>query len=100
MSVPALPSIVSLLLRTSVLSKLNVSSPDEPTIFKLPAVVAVRLIAVDISDAPAVSSPVDNVPLPAKLNVRPGLLARTVSLKVKSLPVGIVQLSVFEIVAN
>ena len=58
------------------------------------------LIAEVINAAPAVSSPVDNVPEPWKLNTRPGLLAKTASLSVKSLPVGIVHDSVFEIVPN
>ena len=97
-SLPALPSIVSSAVRLSVCWKVKVSSLEEPTSFRLPAAVDLISIAVDIKEAPAVSSPVDKVPLPAKLNDRPGLDAKTASLIVKSLPDGIVQLSVFEIV--
>ena len=74
------------------------SALEEPTSFRLPAAVDLISIEVDIRDAPAVSSPVDKVPLPAKLNERPGFAARIASLIVKSLPDGIDQLSVFDIV--
>ena len=76
------------------------SPADEPTNLRLPAAVDLTLIAVVINEAPAVSSPLDKVPAPAKLKARPGLLATTVSLIVKSLPSGIVQFSVLEIVES
>ena len=97
-SVPALPSIVSSAVNDSDVSKVNVSSDDEVINLRLPEEVAVISKEVVISDLPSESSPDERVPPPAKANVRPGLLAITVSLKVKSLPSGIVQLSVFVIV--